>query len=164
MRIMAKRGTQKELEARRMLAVPMFEDGKGTFEIADIFRVTPGAVSQWKKAWLEAGAEGLKARPMPGGVSRMTDEQRAELRGLLVKGPRANGFDTELWTLPRIAALIEQQLGIQYESSHVSRILKRLGFSPQKPERRAREQDEEAVAAWREQDWPRIKKKPAASE
>ncbi len=78
--------------------------------------------------------------------------------------PRANGFDTELWTLPRIAALIEQQLGIQYESSHVSRILKRLGFSPQKPERRAREQDEEAFAAWREKDWPRIKKKPAASE
>jgi transposase len=142
----------------------MFEVGKGTFEIADIFRVTPGAVSQWKKTWLETGTDGLKAKPKPGGVSRMTDEQRAELRELLVKGPRTNGFDTDLWTLPRIAALIDKHFDIQYESSHVSRILKKLGFSPQKPERRAREQDEEAVAAWRAKDWPRIKEKPAALE
>lgn len=141
----------------------MFKEGKGTFEIAGIFRVTPGAVSHWKKAWIEAGCDGLKAKPSPGGVSRMTDEQRAELRELLVQGAHANGFDTELWTLPRIAKLIEQRFSIKYESSHVSRILKRLGFSPQKPERRAREQDEAAVARWREKDWPRIKKKPAAT-
>jgi transposase len=91
----------------------------------------------------------------------MTDTQAAELIEMVVAGARASGFSTDLWTLPRVAKAIAQRFGIGYESSHVSRILRSLGFSPQKPERRAREQDEEAVTRWPAKEWPRIKKKPS---
>jgi transposase len=158
---MKRRGTKRELEARRMAAAEMLKRGVGPYEVARAFGVTHGAASHWKIALEGGGIEALKAKPNPGGTSRMSDEQRATLTELLIAGARASGFDTDLWTLPRVARLIEQRFGISYESSHVSRILKRLGFSPQKPERRAREQDEAAVARWRERDWVRIKKKPA---
>jgi transposase len=159
---MKKRGTKREKEARRMVAAEMFQRGIGPYEVARTLGVTHGAVSQWKIALESGGIAALRSKPNPGGKSRMNDKQRAILPELLIAGAMAVGFGTDLWTLPRVAKLIEQRFGISYETSHVSRILKRLGFSPQKPERRAREQDEEAVARWREYDWVRIKKKPAA--
>ena len=155
---MATYGTKKELEARRLIAADMFVRGVPTGEIAAILAATSGAVSQWRTIWRKYGKEGLLSKPHPGGKSRLSDEQREELVELLLAGPKASGFSTELWTLPRVADLIEQNFGVTYDPSHVSRILKRLGFSPQKPAKRAREQDEQAVVEWRKKDWPRIKK------
>jgi transposase len=155
---MATHGTKRELEARRMLAADLFERGVATGEVAAQLGVTPGAVSQWRSLWEEHGKEGLRSKPHPGSKPRLSDDQRDELVGLLLEGPRANGFSTDLWTLPRVADLIDRCFGVSYDPSHVSRILKRLGWSPQKPTKRAREQDEELVSEWRKKDWPRIKK------
>ena len=89
-------------------------------------------------------------------------KQLDELRELLLTGPIANGYGTDLWTLKRVRLLIEKQFGIAYSDVHVWRILGSLGFSSQKPEKRAMERNEEAVVHWKKRTWPALKKKPAA--
>ncbi len=120
--------------------------------------VTPGAVSQWKKAYQTKGAKGIAARVHPGPTPRLSDRQRNQLERILLKGARRQGYRTELWTLPRIAEVIERRLGVTYHASSVWHVLRKMSWSCQKPERRARERDEERIARWPKQDWPRIKK------
>jgi transposase len=90
---------------------------------------------------------------------RLTDRQREKLVRVLKRGARKNGYATELWTLARVAEVIEKHFGVSYHPGHVWRVLRSLGWTNQKPERRARERDEEAIAAWRAGEWPRIKKR-----
>jgi transposase len=121
----------------------------------------PSSVVRWTQAFESGGERGLDAKPQAGGTSRLTVKQRRELVGYLLKGPRAFGWRTELWTLSRVAKLIEQKFGVHYHISNVHRVLRGLGFSPQKPARLARERDERAVEAFRSRRWPAIKKSPA---
>ena len=120
--------------------------------------VTPGAVVAWRKAYEKKGEAGLVAKPHPGRKPKLSLAQRKKLIRLMKKGPRANGYKTDLWTLPRVAEVIRKQFGVRYDPSHVWRILHALDWSAQKPERRARERDEQGIARWRKKDWPRIKK------
>ncbi|HOX44544.1 MAG TPA: winged helix-turn-helix domain-containing protein [Myxococcota bacterium] len=106
------------------------------------------------------GIEGPRLRRHPGGISRLSEEQKEKLAEMVVAGALVHGFDTDLWTLPRVAEMIRLKFGIENESLQVSRILKRLEFSSQKPTKKAREQDEEAVAQWRNEEWARIIIKP----
>lgn len=122
--------------------------------------VSPAAVSQWKKIYQRAGPEGLKAKPHPGAKPKLTTRQRQKLGRLLLQGPLAHGYTTDLWTLKRIAEVIEEHFGVRYDPSGVWHVLNGIGWSCQKPERRARERDDAAIARWRPQDWPRIKKRP----
>jgi transposase len=101
----------------------------------------------------------LKSKPHPGGSSRLAVAQRKRLLRLLLEGPRRHGYRTELWTLARVAEVIARTFGVQYHPSAVWHILRALGWSCQKPDRRARERDEEAIRRWRREDWPRIKKR-----
>jgi transposase len=126
--------------------------------VADRFGVDLSSAKRWKRAWREGGVEALLAKPHPGGVSKLTERQRDELVDLVVAGPRAAGFPTDLWTCERIATLIRRRFGVAYHRGHLARMLHELGFSPQKPRPIAREQDSEAVDRWRREDWQRIKK------
>jgi len=110
----------------------------------------------------EDGDDGLDPIPGAGGTSRMSDEDRIKLSVFLRLGARMNGFPTELWTLRRVREVIERELGIRYSISNVHLIVHDIGFSSQKSVRRAREQDEAAVAEFRSKIWPAVKKKPAA--
>jgi transposase len=150
--------TKKEKEARRMLAAQLFEQGIGPAEVARRFAVTTGAASQWKKAWQGGGKEALRSVPHPGAKPKLPRERLPELEALLLEGAKAHGFGTQLWTLQRVAEMIRRHFGVQYDISQVSRILHSMGWSRQKPERQARERDEEAIEAWRKDEWPRIKK------
>lgn len=109
----------------------------------------------------EGGPEALKAKPQRGRPAELKAEQRAELEQLLLEGPLAAGFSTDLWTLSRVAQLIERHFGVKHHPGHVWRILRDMNWRPQKPERRARERDEAAIAGWRKEEGPRLKKKPA---
>lgn len=122
----------------------------------------PSSVVRWTQAVERKGERGLDSKPQAGGKSRMTPAQKAKLRRCLVAGPRAFGWHNELWTLSRVARLIEDQFGIRYHISHVHRLLCAMGFSAQKPERLARERDDKAVEEFRKRRWPAIKKKPGA--
>jgi len=136
----------------------LLQQGHTQVEIARRLGVTAGAVSQWKKAFQAEGPKGIAAKRHPGPVSRLTERQRKQLAGILLKGPGKQGYGTELWTLPRIAEVIQRRFGVTYDPSSVWHILRKMDWSCQKPERRARERDEERIARWRKQDWPRIKK------
>jgi transposase len=154
-------GKPEELECQRLQAYALLKAGVRPSEVARRLGVSPAAVSRWKKVSQRVGRKGLRARPHPGPRPKLTIAQRQELEPLLRQGPLAHGYMTDLWTLKRIAEVIEKQFGARYDPSGVWHVLRGIGWSCQKPEGRARERDEEAIARWRQQDWPRIKKSSA---
>jgi len=156
-------GSAEALEARRMLGGTLLQQGKGISEVAELLGVTPTSVFRWKEALEEGGLEALQAKPHPGRPPALSVEQKEALVAILRQGPLAAGFATDLWTLDRVAQVIQEHFAIAYHPSHVWRILRDLGWSPQKPDRRARERDEDAITAWRDETWLQIKKKPTTT-
>lgn len=157
---MRPKGSAEALEARRMIGGTLLQQGKGVREVARLVGVTPTSVVRWKEALKEGGLEALQAKPHPGRPAALSPEQKEALVALLRQGPPAAGFATDLWTLERVARVIETHFGVKYHPGHVWYVLRELGWSPQKPDRRARERDEEATPAWRDETWPQVKKKP----
>ena len=155
---MRPKGTAAELEARRRIAAGLLADGKGIAEVARIVKASVSSVKRWLKAVREGGEDALAAKPHPGPKPRLNDGQRDKLCEIIVDGPLAQGYRTNLWTCRRVAEVIEHRLGVGYHPDHVGRLLHSLGFSPQKPEYKARERDEDAIDHWRRETWPRIKK------
>lgn len=153
-------GTAQELEARRRRAVELLAEGWRIKDVAAALGVSRQSISTWKKAAGQAGkrSKALAAKPQLGRPCQLSANQKKELVRLLRGGPRAAGFDSDLWTTARVAQLVEQEFGVAYHPTHVGRLMHALGFSCQKPKRRSKEQDPQAVAAWRKQSWPRIKK------
>jgi len=160
---MRPRGTKAGLEARRRRAVAMVRSGRGVSEVARLVGVCSRSVGRWMRMYEHHGDAGLDSKPQRGPTPGLSSDDLAALEGQLLKGPREHGFKTELWTLGRVAKVIESRFGIAYHPCHVWKILGRMGWSAQKPERRAREQDEAAVREWREKEWPRIKRGRAAA-
>lgn len=156
---MSRKGTAEQLQERRFRAMALLKEGISPCEVARQLGVSRGAVSQWKKAHEAQGDAGLVASKHPGAAPKLTAKECQRLLKLLEQGPRKHGWKTDLWTLPRIAELIQRKFGQQYDQSGVWRLMRRLGWSCQKPERRARERDPNAIEHWRKQDWPRIKKR-----
>ncbi len=145
-------------EARRLQAWRLRQKGWSQRQIAAALGVSEGAVSQWMTRAREGGPEALRHHPPPGAPRRLSAAQLAQLPDLLQRGPEAYGFRGELWTRGRIAAVIRSQFGITYHPGHVSRLCKVIRWSVQKPARRARQRNEAAIAHWREQTWPAIKR------
>jgi transposase len=145
-------------EARRLQAWRLKQRGWSQRQIAEALSVTAGAVSQWMTRAREGGPLALRHRPPPGAPRRLTPEQLAQLPGLLERGPEAYGFRGLLWTRGRIAAVIQLAFGVVYHPRHVGRLCEAIRWSPQKPARRARQRDEIAIAHWRDETWPAIKR------
>ena len=137
----------------------MLEQGHSQAEVARRVGAAPNSVWRWWKAYREGGRSALRARPAPGRRPNLSAEQKEDLSRRLVQGARANGFATDLWTCPRIVQLIRRCYGASYHVDSLPRFLRALGFSCQRPQKRAFERDEEAVARWVASDWPRLKKK-----
>ena len=151
-------GSPEQLERRRLRALRLLREGLSPVEVARQVGVDRRSVRRWKAAARHGGAKALTAKPAAGRPRRLGARQLQRLRHWLLVGAQAAGLETDLWTCPRVAWLIEQRLGVHYHPAHVSRVLHGLGFSPQKPTRRAVERDEKRIKAWIEQDWPRVKK------
>jgi transposase len=147
-------------EGRRLRAFELEERGWKQTQIADALRVSEGAVSQWMKRLREEGVEGLRHKPPPGAASRLSEQQRARLPELLAQGAQAHGFRGEVWTCERVAIVFRKEFGISYHPAHVSRVVRALGLSLQKPMRRANQRDEQAIRHWKEQRWPELQKGP----
>jgi len=147
-------------EGRRLRALALHEEGWLGARIAEALGVTRGAVSQWLKRAREAGREALYHRAPPGGKARLTAEQRAQLPALLAKGAEAYGFVGQVWTTPRVATVIAREFGVRYHPAHVSRVLRSIKWTVQKPIRRAAQRKEAAVTAFREEHWPSLQAKP----
>ena len=145
-------------EGRRLRAWELAHHGWSQATIAQALGVSPGAVSQWLKRGRQCGKDALYRQPPPGPTPKLTTEQRASLPSLLAQGAEAFGFHGDLWTNPRIAALVEEQFGVRYHPAHISRLLRQIGWTSQKPITRATQRDEAAITRWVSECWPSLKK------
>jgi transposase len=149
------------LQARRLRAAELFAAGVRQAEVAHQLGVSRQAVSVWHARWRTDGPQALHSKGPTGPAPKVADAQLAQLEQVLLEGAGANGFVGELWTLERIATVIERLTGIRHHPAHVWALLQhRLGWSVQRPARRAAERDQDAIDYWVKVDWPRIKQTP----
>jgi transposase len=151
-------GTPQQLEKRRQLAIEMLKAGKPAATVARAVSASRSSVQRWWECYERDGAAGLRSKPIPGRPAGLTDRHTVRLERLLLKGAIRAGYATDLWTLDRIRQQIWKHFHIRYHPGHVWRILRDLGWSSQKPERRPIQRDEAAIRHWRRYRWPWIKK------
>jgi transposase len=147
---------KKRVKAGRMLLA-----GKGCAEVALAVGVARQTIYTWKRLLDEGGIDALRAVPERGRPAQLDGEQLAAIRAVLLQSPTEHGFGTELWTLKRVGTVIERLHGVRFGQTQIWRLLGSMGFSPQKPEKRAIERNEDAVRAWKRSTWPALKKKPS---
>jgi len=145
-------------EARRLQAFALRQKGWKQSQIAEALGVTEGAVSQWFRLVDDSNATALLAHPHPGRPPELTREQKNLIPDLLSHGAEAYGFRGDVWTNARVAKVIEWEWSVPYHRSHVARVLKELRWTPQLPIVRAIQRDEKAIASWRIEKWPELKK------
>jgi transposase len=147
------------MEERRMRAVELFEQGVISAEIARRLGVGHQTVSDWRTVWRRTGRDGLRAAGRAGRLPKLGRDQLIDVEAALANGAEANGYPNDLWTLARVAEVIEHVSGVAYHPHHVWRILReQLGWSWQRPARRAVERNDEAIHHWVRQRWPQLKK------
>lgn len=157
------RGVRRDfdgLERRRLEAGRLLRTGVSQSEVARRVGVHRQSVSRWDKELKESGIRGLKKAGRAGRKRLLSTADLRRVESKLKRGAQARGYATELWTTLRVADLIEQECGVQYHPAHVWRILQELGWSCQRPAKRALERDEDKIKRWKEKRWPKLKKKP----
>lgn len=146
------------LEKRRMKAAQLFGKGKSQAEVVRALGVSRQSVSRWYRSWQREGEPALKAVGRAGRRPKLTADQLAQVEQELLRGPTAQGYATEVWTLPRIALVIRKLTGVQYHPGHVWRILRAMEWTVQRPEHRAKERDDAAITRWQKRRWPQRKR------
>jgi transposase len=154
----------KMMEERRMRAADLFRKGVIPAEVARQLGVSHQIVSEWRTVWRQGGRAALRGKGRVGRRPKLTTAQLTKVEKALSKGAEANGYTNDLWTLPRAAEVIKRVTGVSYHPGYVWYILrKQLGWTWQRPSRRAMERDEEAIEQWIKRRWPQLKKEPGAS-
>lgn len=148
--------TKKRVQAGRLLL-----KGKKPAEVALAVGVARQTVYTWRALLDEGGIDALRAVPGRGRPARLDASELAGVRRAILQKPTEHGFGTELWTIKRVGVVIERLYGVKFGQTQIWRLLGSLGFSPQKPEKRAIERDEDAVRSWKRSTWPAFKKKPS---
>lgn len=146
-------------EGRRLRAWELKAQGWKAIRIAEALGVSRSAVSQWFKIAEAEGVEALYSRKASGPKPRLSEKQVEQLPVLLDKGPEAYGFRGDVWTCKRVGKVIERHFGVSYTPQNVGKLLRKIGWSRQKPVRRAAQRDEAAIEAWRNERWPALKKR-----
>ena len=150
--------TNIERETRRRIAGRLLLQGRTLQEVAEIVGASLSSVKRWKKVVFTGGLDALATKPRSGRTPGLSGPDKERLVEILLAGPIQSGYRTDLWTCKRVAEVIEREFGVKYHERYPWEILRSLGFTCQKPEQRAREQDEKAVRHWRRYTWPRIKR------
>jgi len=157
---MAKRDMEA-IEARRLEGARLLKRKVPQAEVARRLGVTRQSVSEWARQLAEANGAMVKLKGKPLGRPKNLDAAQCQaLRRMLLQGALAVGFPTELWTIKRVRALVKREFGVAYSSTGGWELLRSLGFTPQKPERRAIQRDEQAIVQWKRKRWPALKKRP----
>jgi len=158
---MRPQGSPAELERRRIRAIELLQRDVPVHVVAERVGVDRRSVRRWKRVYRRQGRIGLRARPAPGRPPKLTAAQRRQLTRLVLAGPEAAGYATSLWTCRRIVDLIRRHFKVVYHADHVGRLLRACGFSPQRPQPRAKERDDRRVREWIQRDWAQVKKTSA---
>ena len=148
------------LERRRLKAARLLQRGVRPAEVARRVGVHRQSVGRWREQLKREGLAGLKKAGRAGRPAKLSAEQLLLLEEELVRGPRAWGYTTELWTTQRVADVIQRRFGVRYHRDHVGRVLAQMEWSCQRPAGRAKERHEARIRYWKRGEWPRIKKKP----
>jgi transposase len=152
------KGSADLLSDRRRRALALLKSGLSLNEVARRIQCAASSVMRWQDAWRHRGADALKVGVSPGRPPKLQAAQQRRLLRVLLKGPLAHGYNTNVWTTARIAEVIRREFRVRYHRDHVGRLMHSLDWSHQKPEKRAVERDEKAIERWKKKDWPRVKK------
>lgn len=155
-------GSSEQNEKKRRKAIEIIKGGATQAEAAKQVKVILRTVQRWWKLYRDHGEEGLKSTKATGRPCRLSERDSQKLAKILIKGAVAAGFPNELWTSKRVLSIIEKEFGVDYHANHLPRLLRSLGFTPQRPQREAVEKDQEQIKKWVRYTWTRIKKKPAS--
>ncbi|HLD69803.1 MAG TPA: winged helix-turn-helix domain-containing protein [Candidatus Omnitrophota bacterium] len=150
--------SRKEREKARLKAGKLFQKGITQAEVARRLNVTPAAVHYWHTAWKNRGVKGLQSRGHPGFASKLTDKKRLLFKQTILEGPLKHGYQTNLWTIPRLSAVLRKETGFQCSEVWIWHIVRSLGFTPKKPQVQARERDEKNIQEWKAKTLPGLKK------
>jgi transposase len=146
-------------QARRERAAELFAQGRTQTQVAHQLGVSRQSTSRWHAGWQADGTQALRSRGPTGRRPKVPDSALDAIEQALLEGALAHGFDTDVWTLDRIAVLIQDLTGEALSNPSVWRLLRgRLGWSVQRPQQQAKERDEQAIQHWVQHEWPRIKK------
>ena len=149
-------------QARRERAAELFAQGRTQAEVARELDVSRQSASRWHAGWQADGTAALRTRGPTGRRPKVPDTALQAIEQTLLEGALAHGFATDVWTLDRIAVVIQGLTGVGLSNPSVWRLLRgRLGWTVQRPERQATERDEQSIQHWVAHEWPRIKKGPA---
>jgi transposase len=151
-------GTEQQLAARRKRALALLRQGKSPTETARAVGASARSVQRWQQAARAGGSRRKQNTAQPGRPGRLSVRQLKQLERTLQKGARAQGYAEDYWTLARIAQVIRKLFGVRYQPSGVWHVLRRMGWSCQKPQRVAFQHDDKVVAHWKRYIWPWIKK------
>ena len=151
-------GSADLLSDRRQRALAMLQSDLSLNEVARRIQCAASSVMRWRDAFRRRGADALKVGASPGRPPKLTVTQQRRLVRLLLQGPLAHGYNTNVWTTARIAEVIRLGFGVSYHRDHIGRLMHSLNWSHQKPEKRAIERNEEQIERWKQKQWPRIKK------
>jgi transposase len=157
---MRPKGSAKVLSQRRRLALKFLDQGLSLHEVARRLDCHASSVMRWRDTRRRRGERVFEVGASPGRPPKLSGPERKRLVRLLLRGALAHGYSTELWTCTRIRELIRLNFGVDYHRDHIGRLLHELGWSYQKPERRALERDEAEIERWKREAWPRVKKTP----
>lgn len=146
------------MEKRRRGGHRLLRQGVQQATVARRLKVSRQTVSRWAKDASESNPQAWRSRGRPGPKPGLDDQRVGQLATMLKRGPEAFGYPNALWTVERIGGLIEQEFGVSLGRSQVWNILRdRLGWSCQRPAKRARERDEDKVRHWKRYVWPRLR-------
>jgi transposase len=154
------RGSADLLEDRRRRALALLDEGRSLNEVGRRIGCAPSSVMRWREARRQGGQEALKVRFSPGRPPKLSTLKARELVKVLLKGAMASGYPTQLWTTARVADVVWRKFRVRYHPDHVGRLLHGLGWSHQKPRKRALERNEREIRRFVQHEWPRVKKTP----
>lgn len=152
------------LRSRRQKAIALFDQGERQAAVAAVLKVSRQSVSRWYRDWLTGDKEAIHGASRAGRKRRLSKDQVALIQRELLRGATAHGYPSDLWTLPRVAQVIEAVTAVRYHPGHVWRVLRQMGWRLQRPTLRAKERDEHKIRQWRSRTWAKVKKTPKSGE
>jgi transposase len=157
---MRPKGSAKVIAERRRRALKLLDEGMNLHEVGRRVACPASSVLRWRDKRIREGDGVFEVHRSPGRPSRLNDSQKRRLAKLLLKGALVHQYRTDLWTTARVAEIVNREFGVTYHQDHVGRLLHSMGFSCQKPDRKALERDEERIERWKKEFWPVVKKTP----
>lgn len=145
------------MELRRREGMRLLGQGISQAEVARRCGVSRPTALRWEQQRQSGQGAAWKRRPL-GRRPKLKPTDKQQLEKALLQGAQAHGFLNDLWTLPRVAQLIQRQSGVRLHPGHVWRVLGRMGWSVQRPTGKAAQRDEAAIARWKKHTWPALKK------